>query len=237
MAGRIIGLSLVTAAALLIAAGFGARALWTVPVPTLEVASVDVARAKAEAAGLSVFVARESENPLVAAGNVISQAPAAGARVMRGAVVLLEVSAGAHTQATVPDVAGLDFKKAREAIVAAGLQMGEVLTVRSGKQPPGHAVSTDPEAGAELERGGDVDVTLSMGQEKVKVPRVTGRSVSRARRVLSQVGLKVGAVKRRSSEDHAFGIIYRQLPAAGSMLAIGGSVRLTVSVESYDDDD
>ncbi|WP_302964222.1 PASTA domain-containing protein [uncultured Adlercreutzia sp.] len=115
------------------------------------------------AEGLSVVeVGEEKSNE--AAGTVLAVTPEAGSEVLSTDTITLTVA----VPFTVPDVAGLDADAAKEALAAEGYEV-ETRWSYTEDVPEGTALSTDPEAGTELDTGSEVTLYLakSRGNELV----------------------------------------------------------------------
>jgi serine/threonine-protein kinase len=87
--------------------------------------------------------------------------------------------------ATVPTMVDLDEGAARAAIVAAGLQVGEVRFAASTKTA-GTVLATDPGAGTVVNAGTSVVLILSDGRAPVDTGNAAPASPSSAPRRLSQ---------------------------------------------------
>ncbi len=81
---------------------------------------------------------------------------------------------------TTPGVIGLGEKAAEKKIEQAGLGYDEGDPEYSETVPAGSVIRTDPEPGDRIAEDGTVTVTLSLGAERYKVPRVTGLSEDEA---------------------------------------------------------
>ncbi|MFI5281118.1 MAG: PASTA domain-containing protein [Gemmatimonadales bacterium] len=147
-------------------AGYLVAALVLFPAPMLpsertvgEVAGLMEADAlrELERAGL-VGAVRRQPHALVPEGQVIWQDPPPGVALPRGDSVQLIVSSGLPRVA-VPDVRGYDMDVAQRLIVAAGLRVELVDTVKSTPAsiaPPGVVSGTTPGAGDSVRAGGSL---------------------------------------------------------------------------------
>jgi serine/threonine-protein kinase len=176
-------------------------------------------------------------------GTVLSQSPAAGAKVAKGSTVVIRVSRG---MVSVPDVVGQTRATAVSAIRAAGL-VPQAFTVPSA-QPKGTVVSQSPKAGKRVPGGSKLRLNISSGQTTggvpppppppppppgtkpatVTVPDVTGRAQEAAQRQLNSAGLKAGVVYVPS--DQPEGTVVSQSPEAGTTQKRGTRIQLNVSL-------
>lgn len=102
-------------------------------------------------------------DPVVTAGNVISQNPGSGTTVAEGSNVTIKVSTGL-VAATVPNVVGQTEAAATTSLIGAGLVKGTV-TQQSSAQPVGVVISQTPSAGASAAGGTSVNLVLSLGPQ------------------------------------------------------------------------
>ena len=164
----------------------------------------------------------------VAAGDVISQSPEAGAMADIGSSVSYVVSLGVETVA-VPDLSGA-AADATDAITAAGLTVGDATQAYSDSVPAGEVVSQDPAAGTEVELGTAVSYVESLGVEQVQVPDVREQSQTDATATIEAAGLAVSEVLERNNANVPAGSALRTDPAAGEMVDIGSAVALFMSI-------
>ena len=194
---------------------------------------VGVAQAAAEAAitaaALVVGTITKANSATVAAGNVISQAPAAGASAQLGSAVNLTVSLG-PPQVAVPNVVGQPQAQAQTAIVAAKLAVGSVTKTTSATVPAGNIVSQTPVAGASAPTGSVVNLTVSLGPPLVTVPNVVGQPQAQAQSALVAAKLAVGTITTAINATVPAGSVISQSPAAGASAPPASAVNLTVSV-------
>ncbi|MDF2177427.1 PASTA domain-containing protein [Aliiglaciecola sp. CAU 1673] len=181
------------------------------------------------AARLVVGTVSTAQDPVVPAGDVISQTPLSGSQAQAGDSVDLTVSLG-PTPVPVPDVVGLSQADAEAAIVAAGLTVGTVSTANSAVVPAGDVISQNPTGGTVLP-GSPVDLVISDGPLLVNVPDVTGLSQAAAETTIVDAGLTVGAVTTANSSSVPAGNVISQNPTSG-LVAEGTPVDLTVSLGS-----
>jgi serine/threonine-protein kinase len=166
----------------------------------------------------------------VPAGRVISQSPAAGSAVSKGAHISFAVSAGPGVKG-VPDVEGLSAEQAEAKLRTAGFKPARKSEANT-KVAPGKVIGTSPSAGTETQLGSTVTVIVSSGPAPVKVPNVVGQSRSGAEATLEDAGLAVGAVSSKVAANQPPGTVISQTPAAGSSVHAGEKVSLTVAQAS-----
>lgn len=110
--------------------------------------------------GLKVSVYEEESDE--AAGAVIKQDPRAGSKLTKGQTVDITVSKGKKKEITVQSYTGMQVENAKSNLEANGLKLGGVTEVPS-TQARGVVISQSPAAGAVLQEGGTVSLTVSSG--------------------------------------------------------------------------
>lgn len=150
-------LLVITAGVLLARATFTAS---LVTVPDLHGRSADVAAESVHLTGLLFETAGQQFSSDVPEGAVISQVPAAGARVRRGSSVGVIVSAGSES-VSMPDLVGLSLQDARKRLRALGL--GVTTTDVLSEASAGTVLETYPASGASVRTGTLVRLTVAIG--------------------------------------------------------------------------
>ena len=114
---------------------------------------------------------------------MISQQPANG-RIPKGSIVSLVVSDGPKP-VPIPDVRGMAQDKAVQVLGAKDFEV--VIEEDFSKQVArGDVIATDPAAGTELQPGGTIVLTVSIGPEYFDCPNFFGMSVDEARALAEQ---------------------------------------------------
>lgn len=132
---------------------------------------------------------------------------------------------------TVPNLEDSNQVRARQILENAGLVFEQGEPVEDPKIPAGIFVSSDPKVGAEVKKGTKITVHFSAGAGEVSIPDITGGNVSEdaAVKQLKALGLEVGTVTREDAAGYAKGIVSATDPSAGSQVARGSIVKLTVA--------
>ena len=154
---------------------------------------------------------------------------AAAVSVIPSMTALIEAIAAPPGPATVPvpDTAGQTAADAQAAIEAVGL-VAVTEEQQSGDVESGLVIETDPAAGAEVEVGSTVTVTVSTGPATVAVPDVAGQTTADAQTALEAAGFAVTTTDQ-ASDDVEAGLVISTNPAAGIEVAPGTTVDMTVS--------
>lgn len=133
-----------------------------VPVPNVVGQPQSTASTSIINAGLVVGTVTQQQSTAAASGNVLSEAPAAGANVASGSAVNLVVSSS-PAQVAVPNVVGETQAAATTAISGAGLGVGSVTQQSSTTVASGQVVSESPAAGTSVASASTVNLVVSTG--------------------------------------------------------------------------
>lgn len=178
-------------------------------------------------------------------GRIQGQSPSPGESEPRGSTVVLTVAAGSSStssssggpsgrglSALVPNVVGLAVEEAKARLSTARLS-AVLVRESSEKVPVDLVIASTPAAGAAVKEGSTVTLTVSDGPpipEPVGVPALTGLAVKTAEAKLSETDLTPGrGAVNESSETVPSGSVIRSNPPAGTSVAKGSTVTLTVS--------
>ncbi|HEV8683187.1 MAG TPA: PBP1A family penicillin-binding protein [Actinomycetota bacterium] len=127
------------------------------------------------------------------------------------------------TYALVPNVVGKKLERAEKLLAKANFTAeGERV---NSTEPAGTVVGQSPGAGSRVEAGSLVTLEVSNGiPPKIRVPRVIGLSVEKARERLLAVGLSVVIDRKSTSEKSRDGIVFDQSPNGGTRVKEGARV-------------
>ena len=126
----------------------------------------------------------------------------------------------------VPDVTGEQEEAATIELQSAEF---EVTTERIVNDiPEGEVIEQDPPGGDEVEKGSTVQITVSLGPANVIVPKVAGKPVPEAKKLLRKNGFEV-EIEQRASDSVPDGKVIGSNPSQGTSVAPGSTVKLIVS--------
>ncbi|MEE1651312.1 Stk1 family PASTA domain-containing Ser/Thr kinase [Brachybacterium sp. J144] len=194
----------------------------TFPVPALTGLSLEEARSTVEAASLELVEDERQYSETVPEGEVISQSQEAEA-LPAGGEVHVVVSQG-RMPITIPDQTGRGGDAARSTLQDAGFDVS-VSSAHHSSVPAGAVISQSPASGTGY-RGDTISIVTSLGPEMVTVPDVFQQPEADARAALEAAGFVVAVQYDRG--DPVFGLVYQQSATAGTELAKGSTVTLTV---------
>ena len=128
---------------------------------------------------------------------------------------------------SVPNVVGLSSQAAIRELRATGFVVSQVFEA-SETVAANEVISQAPAALAEMEQGGEIEITVSSGAIPVAVPGVVGQNANDAARFLQDRGFATELRVETGSTAPA-GQVLRQEPAPGSEVAPGSTVVLHVA--------
>ncbi|HEX5759557.1 MAG TPA: PASTA domain-containing protein [Thermoanaerobaculia bacterium] len=118
---------------------------------------------------------------------------------------------------TVPALRGMTRADAARTLADRGLRLraGEAGGRYDDEVPVGHVLAQSPFARTPVKRGSGVEVTYSLGPQRIEVPALAGRAVPAAQVTLSGVGLAVGRLVAAFERRRDPGTIVAQHPPPG----------------------
>lgn len=178
------------------------------------------------------FVKEEKSDASNAAGTIIGQSPNAGTMVKANASITLTVSTGGAVT-PMPDLTGKSQADAEKILKNKNL-LYTVYPVVNDSVDAGMVVSTDPAAGNDVVEGTtNIKVYVSSGASseanQVKVPDVSGKSLSDAQAAIESAGLTVGTTTYDDTSTQAADTVIKTDPLNGVKVAKGTSVNILVS--------
>lgn len=130
---------------------------------------------------------------------------------------------------TVPDYREKSRDTAAQLLARRGLKLVVASEVYDPKRPADTVIKGDPPAGKQVRAGREVLVTISKGQEPIKMPDLTELDLQRARQIIERSGMKLGQVADQYHDTVPKGYIISQYPEAGQPFRRSESISLTVS--------
>jgi eukaryotic-like serine/threonine-protein kinase len=195
------------------------------PVNVPSVVSQQLAQAEQllTAAGLGYDPRFVSSNKAV--GTVLTQDPAAQAKVKSGTKVQLTVS-GNQTSVSVPSVLGQSPTSAASTLTKDNLNVGNQTNGCSGQYSNGLVQSQNPAPGATVQPNAPVNLVVS---NCVRVPGVVGQSSGAAQSAISGAGLSPNVTTDSGCPNGASpGTVDNQSPGPSALAGPGTTVNLSV---------
>lgn len=216
-----------------------------VQVPSLKGMTVVDARSQTSGLGLSLEVDNRYYSSDVAAGHILTQAPAPGTVVRREWRVRVAESLGPQ-KVEVPDTVGADERMAALKLRRAGLAVGVTARLPYAKAPEGTVLAQDPPANAQGIAGPSVNLLVAAPADEAAdgfvMPDLVGMNQFSAQAAVTRVGLKLvppffvdihvpemGSDKGPPPPPVPPNAVLAQQPPAGIRVDQSTQVRLTVA--------
>ena len=192
-------------------------------IPNLEKLTIDAATKLLTSLPLDPPVIEEVFNEKIPKGYVIGTEPKAGSQVKRGAGIKIIVSKGIE-QVPLNNFIGKIGEEALNTLVEAGFKVVPKYSY-SETVPSGAVISQEPNTEKEYPKGSKVNIVISKGSAYVFIPNVFSLTESKAKTLLTDLGLKVD-VKRMGTK--AIKKVTAISPKLGSKVLRGSKVTITV---------
>ena len=171
----------------------------------------------------------------VPAGEIISQEPAAGEMKAEGTTIYLTVSKGKkETSETpkMPNVSRYSLESAKNTINSLGLNLGIVVKEEyHDNVTKGHVIRTEPEIGAELKRGAQITLYISMGKDNSTMDMFTVEGLSKEKAV-EKIEKQNWNLKYEIIPEYvntSIGYVLRSEPQYGEPIRKGEVIKLYVA--------
>lgn len=132
-------------------------------------------------------------------------------------------------EVSVPDYRNRATGEADRLLHSRGLKMVVTSEVYDKKRPADTIIKGDPPPGKKVRAGREVYVTVSRGDEPMKMVDLTELDLSRARQILARSGVKIGQISYQYHDSVPKGYICGQYPEAGESFARSEPINLVVS--------
>ena len=227
----------IAAAVVLIAAAFGALyALGfiggkaDVEIPSVLDMTYEEAKDELEAAGLEIEMGEEVETEDKDPGIVVSQSPKEGVKVKEGSTVTVDISVSPEG-GLVPSLIGEKYDKAaiEDILEEYGFTLGTVSEDSSSQYEKGYIMDQDPSPGTSADKDTAINIVVSQGKEKPKMPRLLGLTVDQAEAALNDQGLVLGIPKYAESNLYEPGTVMEQQYQEGTELEEGTTVDIVIA--------
>lgn len=130
---------------------------------------------------------------------------------------------------TVEYVAGMTTEEAKTALSQKGLSNVKVSEQQSDTVSAGKVISTDPEAGTEVEKDAEITLIVSSGTSTVQVPSVASMTVSKAKSTLAAEGFNAVEGSKVYSDTVKAGLVAYSNPKGGAQASKGATITLYIS--------
>ncbi len=129
---------------------------------------------------------------------------------------------------SVPDVVGQSYEDGAAQLEAANLVPQQLSEANNGVEA-GQIIRTIPEVGTSVGPQQLVKVYVSIGKTPVKVPRVTGLTLNKAKEALAKRNLVVGPIEEANSPNIKKDVVISTTPDGGFEASEGDQISIVVS--------
>ena len=201
-----------------------------VKVPDLRGMTEKEARKELEGTDLGMKVENERQpSNQYEEGEIMSQDPAEDTEVAKNSTITVVISSGEEAKMVkVPNIVDRTEEEAEKSLQAAKLTVVHGEAQFSDEIDAGRVISSDPEAGTEVEEGTEVTIVISLGKDQAKVPELRNKSASEAEAALKDAGL-AGSASEEYSDSVEAGLVISQSIDAGEKVDKGTTVSYVVS--------
>ena len=183
---------------------------------------VPILRAK----GLVVQILEE-ESMDYGTGIVLACDVAAGTILKEGDKVIITVSTGAGA-IEIENVVGKSYEQAKLILEQQGFIENKSESYNDDV-PKGAVIRQSPEAKRKVTKGSAVVLVVSLGEDKVRVPNVMGRTLELAKMELAEAGITIGTIEEEYNETVEAGLVCYQSYSEGSYIEKSVTVSLKIS--------
>lgn len=175
-----------------------------------------------------IDMSAEMESPTAPRDTVIAQEPPSGSVVNSGKTIFLTISKGTRLR-EVPELLGLDIRRARLLLSEARLKVGKKSYLKSPDRDRGIVIMQYPEGKSMAGHGEAVDLVVSDGKvEAENMPRVVWLRLPEARELLKAVGAAKVEIDYTVSKEHPDDTVLAQDPPPGTPVRADGVAKLSV---------
>lgn len=135
---------------------------------------------------------------------------------------------GVHEEITIPDVCGKPIEQAKKELNKTGLKF-EIKTQQFSNLPKDIVISQFPPPARKVTREKVVQLCISRGKEKIKVPWIAGLLLYQAKDMLQSSGLEVGEIIYEYSAEIAPERVIGSEPKVDAGVYRGSKVNILVS--------
>lgn len=134
-------------------------------------------------------------------------------------------------EVVLPELTGMTRQEAESTLRHLGLKIGEVRLVPNSEIPPERVVTQYPRAGRRVKLGRDIDLSLSAGATKIKVPDLIGLPLSNAITTLEHSGFVVAQIESIRTPMVPAGRVASLWPPPGTEVRQGSEIKISLSTK------
>ncbi|HEY9179582.1 MAG TPA: Stk1 family PASTA domain-containing Ser/Thr kinase, partial [Candidatus Baltobacteraceae bacterium] len=179
-------------------------------------------------AGLTAKITKQSSDS-VATNRVISQNPAASTRIPKGSAVDLIVSSGKPTIG-LRDVTGYTLSDAQKDLSYD--KFGVSVDHKYDPSPKDTVIAEKPKPGTKLREGSTVTLVVSDGPAPVKMPKLVGLTLDKARAIAARDGFTINIAEKGAFSNIPPNAIVSQDITSGTTIPSDHSVTVNLVVST-----
>jgi eukaryotic-like serine/threonine-protein kinase len=179
-------------------------------------------------AGLNYKVTRQNSDT-VAVNHVISQDPAPNTQVAKGSAIALVVSSGKPTVG-LRDVTGYTLSDAQKDLTYDKFQIK--VDRRFDATPKDTVIGEKPKAGTKVRQGSAVTLVVSDGPAPIKMPRLVGLTLDKARAIAARDGFTINITEMAAINNIPPNVIASQDVPPGTTVNADHSVTVNLVVST-----
>ncbi len=130
-----------------------------------------------------------------------------------------------------PDLTGMTRTKAESTLHRLGLKIGEVRTIPHPEIPPERVISQYPRAGRRVKIGREIDLDISVGVSKIKIPDLIGLPLDNAITALERSGFTIAKIDSIRTPLVPNGRVAAIWPPPGTEARQGSEIKISVSTK------
>lgn len=181
---------------------------------------------------MTLVVDSEEESTTYEKGQIIKQTPGSNKEVKKKTVIKVVISSGKKEETkAIPDVSGKDQSEALQLLSESGFTNVKVDKSRfetSSEYDQDEVIRTEPSANTEVALDEEINLIVSLGENKPEVPNVIGMTQSSAVSALEAKGLEV-SVEEDYHDSTEKGNVFYQSKRAGTRVTEGSTIIIRVS--------
>lgn len=130
-------------------------------------------------------------------------------------------------EVSIPKIIGIQRDEAER--ILKELKLNIEISEENSDKPVGEVIRVFPDEGTKIKENQTVNIVISAGQKKIKVPDIRNMDLYTAENILKRYNLKIGFVDRKNSDDIEKDLIIEQNPAPNTELSPGSEINITIS--------
>lgn len=136
-----------------------------------------------------------------------------------------------HSRASVivPNIIGLNSEQGKNVLQKSELKSVISSEIYSSTYPKGYIIKQLPKSGLKVKSNRPIYLTISKGNETVKMPNLINTSLRNARVKLMNLGMSIGVISYEFSENIPKDSIMTQSISAGRVIPYGEIINLIIS--------